>query len=344
MKGPKKPAGSTPRGEQPRRAPALDLFAKAAAEPLPPDPPPAPTETPVEQPTPAAPAPPPVPGPTADVEDGIHPGIDFPTYWSWPRMHHSDLVEFNRSAAHARQAMEHPDVPTPALELGHAVHAAILEPARFAAEFVCGPLIDGRRPDRRTTIGKDAWKRAEAEAGGRELLDVDDWTACTNMRDAVWSHPYARRLLSARGVNEVGMAWTDKPRDVKLKGRLDRFTVLPDGWPAIVDLKTAADGSQRAFERAIADYKYHQQAALYVDGAYELQPVHRRYVFIVVEKAPPFVVAVYELGDDSIDQGRFEYSRNLDTLVRCRKTGQWPGYTEDLELVSLPHWALTVRE
>lgn len=292
----------------------------------------------------AAAAPTPPPGPPADVEDGIHPGIDFATYWSWPRMHHSDLVVFGRSAAHARQAMEHPDAPTPAMEIGSAVHAAVLEPARFAAEYVCGPLIDGRPPDRRTTIGKQAWLRAEQEAGGRELLGAAAWADCTGMRDAVWSHPYASRILSARGVNEVGMAWTDVERGVKLKGRLDRFTVLPDGWPAIVDLKTAVDGSKAAFERAIADHKYHQQGALYVDGAYLLQPVHRRYVFIVVEKAPPYVVAVYELGDDSLDQGRFEVARNLDTLVRCRKTGKWPGYNDDLDLVELPHWALTVRE
>ena len=66
----------------------------------------------------------------APQSDGIYRGIPFADYLAWDAVSNSALSRFSRvpSAAHL------PD-DTAALAMGRALHCAILEPARFQAEY-----------------------------------------------------------------------------------------------------------------------------------------------------------------------------------------------------------------
>lgn len=259
-------------------------------------------------------------------------GLPYDTYARWDAVNHTVLRLFNRTPAHAREAMVNPPNQTKAQHFGRAVHAAILEPEKFEATWVPAP-----KHEKRTTAEKRAWARLQVEHPG-EILPQEEYDLCLRMRDSVWAHPTAAEILKGDGRNEASFRWLDPETGVRCKLRLDRLTTLAS-WSVIVDLKTAKNASQVAFSRDLHKFHYHQQAAMYLEGVNVVAPRDRKFLFIVVEKAPPFCVAVYELEDDALEVGRDEYHKHLRTYAECMASGVWPGYDQGAGYVSLPSWA-----
>jgi hypothetical protein len=231
--------------------------------------------------------------------------------------------------------MLHPDDPSEAQEVGSAVHVAVLEPERFPSTYAAAPKIDKRFKE-----GKAEWAAFVEENKERIVLTSEEYGQCLALRDAAWSHPMAAGILRAAGKNEVSAVWKDKETGVICKGRQDRLTYL-DNWPAVVDLKTARDAARRQFSRAIDQYGYAEQGAYYLGGLDTLHPFEgdRRYVFIVLEKEPPYAVAVYELDVDAIRVATDKVKGYLRQYATCLESGTWPGYGDGLDLISLPPWA-----
>jgi len=269
-------------------------------------------------------------------EPGLYPGTPYEEYSRWAAINASTLKHFARSPLHARHAMLHPDDPTEAQELGVATHAAVLEPESFPAGYCGAPKVD-----KRTTDGKKLWAEFVAANEGKHVLTAEEYTHCLAMRDAAWSHPMAAAILRSSGKNEVSAVWKDKTTEVVCKGRQDRLTYV-DNWPTVVDVKTSKDAGRRKFSRDIDAYGYADQAAFYLDGLDTLHPFEgdRRYVFLVLEKEPPYAVAVYELDIDAINVARSKVRGYLRQYAECLESGTWPGYGDGLELVSLPPWAM----
>ena len=111
------------------------------------------------------------------------------------------------------------------------------------------------------------------------------------------------------------------------------------GWTWIVDLKsTAYDAGLRGVGRAVESYGYYLQSAFYLDGLAALAPRERRFAFVVVEKAPPYAIAVYE-PDTVLDElGREEYRRHLLTWKQCMRSGVWPGYPDEIQTLEASPW------
>lgn len=78
---------------------------------------------------------------------------------------------------------------------------------------------------------------------------------------------------------------------------------------------------------------------MYLDGLNTLAPHDRKFVFVAVEKEPPYAVAVYELEEDALQLGRDDYQKHLAQYAECVKTNRWPGYGDGMDYVSLPSWA-----
>lgn len=276
--------------------------------------------------------------PVHTLKPGLLRGLTFDEYARIDAANSSMLKLFRRSAAHAREAMVRPSDQTDEQRIGHVCHAAILEPERFEAEFIPAPKVD-----KRTREGKATWATFQADHAGHTVVAEAEFDLARALRDSVWAHPTARLLLQGKGLNEVVSVWRDPVTGLLCKSRYDRMTAL-NGWSVIVDLKTAADASRRAFERSIAYYGYAEQAAFYLDGANALAPRERKFIFIAVEKVRPYAVAVYELDEDAVQLGRDDYQRHLRTYAECVATGQWPGYPDGIDLISLPPWAFRAIE
>jgi exodeoxyribonuclease VIII len=233
-----------------------------------------------------------------------------------------------KSPLHYRYALTHPREETPAMRLGTAMHAAILEGDRFASRYVARP--EGMKFT--TTEGR-AWRDAHADF---VILDADELDRCLAMRAAVESHPIARRYLSGPGCIETPIVWTDAETGVACKGRPD--LILDDG--TIVDLKSTRDLNPRKFAAQCADLGYHLSLAMYHDGRLALGYEVPAVIIIAVESAPPHDVVVYRLPEDVIEIGRDDYKRALTRLAECRASDVWPGRAVTQMDLVLPRWSI----
>ena len=270
------------------------------------------------------------------LKPGIYPGLSYREYDAIDAVRASLLKMFDRTPAHARYEMLHPKGDTAALRMGDALHAAILEPRRFEAEYACKPGCD-----RRTNAGKAASAQWDAAHPGTVALLEDEWAAVTAMRDAVLAHPTAAALVRGQGRNELVIVWEDAETGLMCKARVDRITDY-HGFTVVPDLKTCRDASPKAFSKVIAEYGYHMQAAFYLNGLATVAPLKqgvRRFVFLCVENTPPHCVACYEPEDSVIEEGRRQYRAKLDAYARGKKEGIWPGYMNGLVPLDIPKWA-----
>ena len=245
------------------------------------------------------------------MQPGLYADLSLSEYHAAPGLSKSDLDLIARSPAHWKYGER---VTTPAMRLGAAVHAAVLEP--------------------------DQWERRYARATGRRkadpdtdpdrmVLSADEWETCQRIRDTVWRHPTCQDLFQ-EGQAEGSAWWLDPETGLLCKCRPD--------WsrPGLLsDLKTASDASPAGFARAVERYRYHVQAAYALDGWPQAGGgAVDQFLFIVVEKAPPYAVALYELSAAYLDAARARYRRDLATAAECLTLQHWPGYPTDI--VTLP--------
>jgi len=249
----------------------------------------------------------------------------------------SQLKQMLISPAHYQFALTQPPKPTPAKDFGTAVHTALLEPARFAREYVVSP-----KHDRRTKAGREAAAAFEAAHPGCIFLTSDEATAIDKIRTQVDARPFASLLLAqADGVAERSVFWTDTstdtPEGIRCKCRPDWHCSL-----ALLDIKTTTDASARTFARDAVKYGYDLSAAFYIDGiAHAFGGVPLPFVFLVIEKEN-WEIALYEPDTEMLQVGRQKLRHALARFAQCRATDTWPGYQPDgeIEKLALPRWAL----
>ena len=193
------------------------------------------------------------------------------------------------------------------------------------------------------TLWSDVLEEWQRNNGERIVLSEDAWNQLHAMRDAVMAHPAA-------------------------------YGVLTKGKNVVVDLKTTDDASLEGFAKSIANWRYDVQHPYYLDGLKEAirqgnctPPVDgtaelsaywideetgvlcrcrpdfwrgnpNNFVFIAVEKKPPYAVGVYVLDSESVDAGRAVYRADLNTYAACQKSGEWPGYGDKIQTINVPGW------
>lgn len=222
--------------------------------------------------------------------------------------------------------------PTPAMAIGSAVHTHILELDQWDSRYVTAP----EGIDRRTKAGKEAWAAFEAEAASRTVISKPDAELVQRMGQAVYAHPAAAFLLQRPGQAEQTYLWTDEATGLECKCRPDWMT--NDGQ-LIVDLKTTEDASPAGFRKSVANFRYHVQAAWYLDGierATGCRP--EQFIFVVVEKRAPHCCAVYAASAEMVAAGALTAEADLARLALCKESGEWPGYSNQIEVIDLPPW------
>jgi exodeoxyribonuclease VIII len=222
--------------------------------------------------------------------------------------------------------------PTPAMLMGTALHTHVLELDQWDARYVMAP----EGIDRRTKQGKAEWEAFSVAATGRTVISKADADTVMRMARSVFEHPAAAMLLGMAGKAETTWMWTDEATGLECKCRPDWLT---DDHRLIVDLKTTEDASPKGFQKSVAAWRYHVQAAWYLGGLTQATGTcPDQFIFIVVEKKPPYAVAVYAADADMIAAGAKQARLDLDTLAVCKAADAWPGYSDQIETISLPPW------
>lgn len=215
-----------------------------------------------------------------------------------------------------------------AVDTGNAFEALLLEPERFERDYITAPDVD-----KRTTKGKNQWEEFLEDAGDRHVLKHDERRQLELMKDSVWAHPMAARILNAKHHIQASYFWTDSVTEIECRCRPD---ILCQDIPFVADLKVTGDIDR--FARSAANFRMHVQDAFYSDGMENFYGERPWFVFIVVSSsrsAGRFPVHVFEFDIDSKEQGHQEYRQDLERYQ------EWLGseHRVDLETLYLPAWA-----
>lgn len=257
------------------------------------------------------------PSPVALLEISDH------EYFAHPALSHSDAKLLLDCPARYRWLKDNPDRPyKPEFEFGHVVH-----------ELCFGKgggihVIDA--PDWRTKDAKAA--RDEAVAQGVAPILIAEYEQAKACADAIRLHPLAAKLLDHLDHAEVAIVWDDKDvqRKAKLDGICGRFGI---------DLKTTGNASTTEFGHSAGKYAYFSQAAYYIDALTAIDVAHPDFLFIAVEKQPPYPVNVIQLDPYDVELGHRRNQRAIDLYRRCRATDTWPAYGQGINVAQLPRWA-----
>ena len=248
--------------------------------------------------------------------------MDIADYHAHPALGSSRLRELLKSPAHFRANMRR---ETEALALGSLVHTLVLEPHTFSERYLVVPKIDGR-----TKEGKAA--KATLASDPRIAVDGEAMAEASACATSIMGHRVYQQIRDAQVEHTV--FWTDAETGIECKARFD---VL---GPLLVDLKTTRDASPKGFQRAIATYGYHIQAAHYMAGAIANGMQPKGFLFACVETSPPYLPAGYLLGNPTLEQGERDRRAALLTYAQCLREDRWPGYNDDrIEVIDLPNWA-----
>jgi hypothetical protein len=266
------------------------------------------------------------------------------------------VVDMLHSPAHFRAGGSGPAEKT--AHEGHLVHAALIEPERFKTNCV-------KEPDAPwTKSGKPEWLDFFQECDARGLLEIPA-EECLTLKVAdrpdVYK-PFVVRVNAAErfmidgirkrfaesevftglleGIHERSgyLESADEFDKIILKTRPDIRNAKKN---RIVDIKTTVDA--RDFVRNLIKLKYHVKAAWYMDicnAIDELNADYTEFVWLVIEKTPPYGVMAYRMDDhsDAFYEGRELGLKALTEFRDCNRSGSWPCYDDSIRDVKFPGW------
>lgn len=225
-----------------------------------------------------------------------------------------------------RYEQDNPQPPKKVFDIGTAAHKLVLGDG---PELV---IVDALRWD--TTAIKA--KVTAIRADGKVPLKRAEHEQVHAMAAALRAHPIASRLLEpGSGEPEQSLLWQDPGTGVWRRARPD--WIRPD---AVIDYKTTTKAEPLALQKTIYEYGYHAQADWCLDGARTLGLTgdHAPFYLIFQEKNAPHIVTVVRPDYTALRIGHDLNQTALHLYAMCRETGHWPGYSEQVELISLPTW------
>jgi hypothetical protein len=270
-------------------------------------------------------------------EPGVYDGLDEAAY-------HADPVPGGSLSASGAKLLLPPSCPALyAWRRDHPKVSAEFDFGTAAHKFVLGTgpaitVIDAL--DWRTKAAQEA--RKEARAKGIVPLLVSEFSEIADMARAIEHHPVAGQLFRPdRGIAEQSLFWRDADYGIWRRARLD-WILNPrsiGGRFVIADYKTTTDASPAAVRKTVANLNYHMQAAWYTDALEQFYDLGPAFLFVFQEKTPPYLITIAELDNDAIRAGRARNRDACEIWRDCTQAGVWPGYTDDIELITLPPWA-----
>lgn len=254
-------------------------------------------------------------------------------YREHPAISRSQLFKLRESPEKFKWAMDHPEQPTPALVFGQLLHAMVLQPDTVDEQFAVTTF--GRKTK---TFDKQQSELAEAVT----LVTKSEFEQAVAMKEKLESIDYVRQLLS--GEREKPFFWKDDLTGEECKCRVDCLTSI-NGMNIIVDLKTAESADTDIFMRHAIKYGYNLQAAMYGEGVKANTGKEYAFVFVVIEKKPPYAINIMQADKAFVLHGFDLFRELIGTYHECKTTGNWYGYLGKHNIINnLPLPAYLAKE
>lgn len=239
-------------------------------------------------------------------------------------LNYSGAKQILRSPLHYQAFLNEEKKDTPALRMGRLVHLASLQYDVFQAEVHVGPDVDKRSKE---------WKEFKAGiADGVDIITADENAQITAIAKSARGAIQNLKLTDC----EMEQSVESHYHGINIKGRPDLVGKNPEGETVVVDVKTTTDASIEQFAKDVASYKYHLQAAFYLE-----MTSAKKFYIVAVEKEPPYACCTYLLSDDSIQEGKRLMDKAVNIYKMCETFGNWPGYTDEVRPLTIPKWAFT---
>lgn len=234
-------------------------------------------------------------------------------------------------------------------KFGRGVHCRLLEPERFATDFLVSTICTSQFKDGQACRAPGKFFDGRAWFCGRhkhddcteptDYISIEEGERIEAMAARLHNHP-ALAMFKRKGWSELSGVY--ERNGVLCKFRSDR---VPEDMDLVIDIKKTQLGKARPNDciTAIANYGFHVQAAMNVDGIRGFHPLGRepRFVWVFIEDAYPFGVQVIVASHEMIQDGRDELDMVIADYKRCEQYGSFPDYMADGTRpfeASLPEW------
>lgn len=216
-----------------------------------------------------------------------------------------------------------------ALDFGSLCHDLILSPQELDKKYFITRDID--KLDFRLKEHKNI--KSEVEKSDLILIDGNTFKKAN---DLIFANKGILDSYFDNGDCEI--SFFGELQGVKCKARPD---FVSDDRELIIDLKITQDASKDGFIQSVAKFRYYLQAAFYLDliGA-------KRFLFLAIEKEPPFMCGIYELSPEALDLGREKYLKAFEILINSDLYDKnryfelnADGTKDEVQMITLPAWA-----
>jgi hypothetical protein len=266
-----------------------------------------------------------------DFEPGIYPNLSNEDYHAAKGISRSGIMKIKRSPLHYYKSYLCPDriikEPTIDMQIGNAVHAALLEPDKFYERYCGAPKLNRTRK-----ADKEIWQDFQTQNADKHVFDKKTWDKINDMAYSLACNKDVESLLAGTK-KEASLFFTEEYSGVLCKARPDAFHSN-----YVIDIKTSQDASELGFSRDMHAYGYHIQAAMIQAALMDIETTSiDDFIFVIVEKEPPYAIAIHKMGRKSLEKGGQQFLENVFKYKTCMQSGNWHSYK--MTEVELPGYA-----
>ena len=244
----------------------------------------------------------------------------------------TNVRTFNKNKKQFEYGLTHELVKqTKAMADGTAVHSFFLERDKFNTDYVTKPADIKLN----TKVGKE-WAQ---EHQGKIIIDSEFSNNLLEMEKSFMDSP-AKLIYDNKGQTELSYFWDDL---VLVRGKCRPDWISDDG-NIVVDVKTTIDASPKGFQKSISNWGYHLQLGWYLRGLRKLGLPAKEFIFIAIEKTPPFCVGVYSADQNMINFAMKEIDQLMPEIQTAMMSNEFPDYTPEITSIGLPPWMTDKKE
>ena len=200
--------------------------------------------------------------------------------------------------------------PTPAMQLGTAVHSRVLPNQGFFEQYALCDL------PRNTKAGKDL--AASIEEEGKIALTGAQWNTIDGIAQSIAGNPeIAEFMYQGQCLTEHPILFTHPETQHGMKSLLDHVNL---DKAALIDLKTTSNliGYAKDFWARYVDLQIAQYRMAALCEGIEIRECY----ILAVETSPPYEAQMFLIEPDAIAIGEIRLREALDKYDRAQQTGE----------------------